>query len=100
MFWFAPNIEKLVIGGVAGILAGIIISVIIDRLITPAAVRETVRQKTKGMPRAFKYKIMEAKDRAVRVGIFDSNTELLKKIEIKSDKGVAPGIQVNKWEYL
>lgn len=96
MFWFVP----FILGGLGTVAAAAVIGVFICGLITPENVRETVEREALGVSNAFKYKIHEAKSRALSVGIYNKSSELLNVVELESDTGVSEEIQVNKWEYL
>lgn len=96
MFWFVP----FILGGLGTVAAAAIIGVFICGLITPENIRETVEREALGVTNAFKYKILEAKGRAVRAGIFNESSELLNVVELESDTGVSTEIRVNKWEFL
>ncbi len=83
--------------GAAGAAAGAAIAYVIDKVITAYSVKETVREKC---PNALKAIIMEKKENAVNVGIFDYNDQMSECIEIKSSKGVSNSLQVGQEIYM
>lgn len=83
--------------GAAGAAAGAAIAYVIDKVITAYSVKETVREKC---PNALKAIIMEKKQNAVNVGIFDYNNQMSECIEIKSSKGVSDSLQVGQEIYM
>lgn len=94
MFQFIP----LILCGLGGIAAGFAICVVLDKMITNRRIKEIVENESLSVPKSFKYKIIEAKKNAVKVGVFDKREHELKEIEIKSKKGVSSKVSVNKWE--
>lgn len=49
---------------------------------------------------AFMFKLLEAKQNAVHVGIFDEQTQPLTEIQIESTTGIADNLKTNKWYYI
>jgi hypothetical protein len=91
---------RLILLGLAGVVVGAAISIVVDTIINKKKVRNAVKDESLHLPKAFKYKILEAKRHAVKVGIFDKCSQQLSTLNIESDEGVADDIQINKWQYL
>lgn len=83
--------------GAASAAAGAAVAYVIDKAITAYSVKETVREKCPG---ALKAIIMEKKQNAVNVGIFDQNNQRSESIEIQSSKGVSNSLHVGQEIYL
>lgn len=49
---------------------------------------------------AFKFKLIEAKENAVHVGIFDKQTLPITDIQIESTNSIADDLIINKWYYI
>ncbi|MCQ2208266.1 MAG: hypothetical protein MJZ02_08630 [Paludibacteraceae bacterium] len=84
---------SMLIGGLIGGTAGAIIGSFLDDESLGNAAREYNSE-------AFKLLIKEKKKKAVKVGIFDEEDDLLDDLEIQSEKGVSSSIYVGKVIYL
>lgn len=85
MFWFYPIISI----AAASLIGGVVV-LAVHHYITHKDIKE--RLNALHIDNAFKYKILKAKEKSVRVGIFDCEDEQIDEVEFTSDAGISSAI--------
>ncbi len=85
-FWLVPTLI-----GLFAVATTIYVKITID------TIKDTVKEK---VPEAFKFKIKEAKEKAVNVEIFDGQNKHLEDMKIESSEGVSSSVKKGQVIYV
>lgn len=94
---FFSLLGSMLIGGLYGAAAGAVLGAVVDWFIDEDTLSQAVVEEYDD---AFKLLIKEKKKKAVKVGIFDDDNELLDDVEIQSNEGVSDSLYKGQIIYV